>query len=56
MEIFAAPSRVCRQILKAQFVGQKMASPPFFGFPIQKCAKNRVFGQNFNFRGQFAGK
>ena len=52
MEIFAVtPSRVCRQILKAQFMDQKMAAPPFFGFPIQKWAKNRVFWSKFQFLG-----
>ena len=57
MEIFAVtPSRVCRQILKAQFVGQKMASPPFFGFPIQKWAKNRVFWSKFQFSGSICRK
>ena len=57
MEIFAVtPSRVCRQNMNAQFMSQKMTYWPFFGLPIQKWAKNHVFDQNFNFRGQIADK
>ena len=42
MEIFAVtPFRVCRQILKAQFMGQEMTPQPLFGLSIQKWAKNR---------------
>ena len=57
LETFAVtPSPVSRQIMKAQFMCKKMAYRPFFGLPIRKWAKNRVFDQNFNFQGQIAEK